>query len=71
MCISPIKQDGVRTFAGSRGSSVDTTFSDSGENVAGYCFPMVVDYVFNLTNEAEGGTSIAVGRGKSSNYLKH
>ena len=67
--IPPIKQAGVRTFVGSRGSSVDTTFSDSGEDAAGYGFPAAVDYVFNLTNEAEGGTFIAAGRGESANYL--
>jgi hypothetical protein len=67
--IPPIKQAGVRTFVGSRGSSVDTTFSDSGEDAAGYGFPAAVNYVFNLTNEAEGGTFIAPGRGESSNYL--
>ena len=54
---------------GSRGSSVDTTFSDTGEDAAGYGFPPALSYVFNLTNEAEGGSFIAPGRGKASDYL--
>lgn len=57
--IPPIKQAGVRTFVGSRGSSVDTTFNDAGEDAAHYGFPPAVSFVFNLTNEAEGGSFIA------------
>eukprot|EP01052_Picozoa_sp_SAG31_P043316 SAG31_NODE_7176_length_1764_cov_1.500600_1_plen_73_part_10 len=53
---------------GSRGSSVDTTFNDAGEDAAGYGFPPAVSYVFNLTNQAEGGTFIAT-RGKGSSYV--
>ena len=53
-----IKGVGVRTFVGSRGSSVDTTFSDQGEDASHYGFPPALAYVFNLTNIAEGGTPI-------------
>lgn len=49
---------GARAFVGSRGSSVDTTFGDSGEDAASYGFPPSLAYVFNLTNRAEGGTYI-------------
>lgn len=53
---------GARTFVGSRGSSVDTTFTDEGEDAAGYGFPPPLSYVFNLSNIAEGGGPIADGR---------
>eukprot|EP01045_Picozoa_sp_COSAG04_P034396 COSAG04_NODE_7509_length_1116_cov_1.500492_1_plen_198_part_10 len=62
--IPPIRMTGgARTFVGSRGSSVDTTFSDAGEDAAGYGFPPALGYVFNLTNEAEGGSFLSAGRG--------
>ena len=61
--IPPIRMTGgARTFVGSRGSSVDTTFNDAGEDAAGYGFPPAVNYVFNLTNQAEGGAFISSGR---------
>ena len=57
--IPPIRHTGgARTFVGSRGSSVDTAFSDSGEDASGYGFPPALAYVFNLTNIAEGGSAI-------------
>jgi hypothetical protein len=49
---------GVRTFVGSRSSSVDTTFSDQGEDASHYGFPAAFSYVFNLTNIADGGTPL-------------
>merc|ERR1711960_96766 len=62
--IPPIRMTGgARTFVGSRGSSVDTTFSDAGEDAAGYGFPPALGYVFNLTNKAEGGSFLSAGRG--------
>eukprot|EP00966_Prymnesium_polylepis_P014580 336583-Prymnesium_polylepis.1 len=61
--IPPIRHSGgVRAFVGSRGSSVDTTFSDEGEDAAGYGFPPVLSYVLNLSNMAEGGQPIHDGR---------
>ena len=63
--IPPIHRSGMRTFVGSRGSSVDTTFNDAGEDAAGYGFPPALSYVFNLTNQAEGGTFLGTG----SSYL--
>ena len=48
----------MRAFVGSRGSSVDTTFNDQGEDASNYGFPPPLSYVFNLTNIAEGGTPI-------------
>lgn len=66
--IPPIRHSGgVRAFVGSRGSSVDTTFSDTGEDAAGYGFPQAASYVFNLTNLADGGTPIGDAR-KYVNY---
>ena len=60
--IPPIRHSGgVRAFVGSRGSSVDTTFSDQGEDAAGYGFPPVLSYVLNLSNIAEGGQPIQDG----------
>ena len=60
--IPPIRHSGgVRAFVGSRGSSVDTTFSDSGEDAAGYGFPPALTFAFNLTNLAAGGTPIHDG----------
>jgi hypothetical protein len=57
--VPPIRHTGgVRAFVGSRGSSVDTTFGDTGEDAAGYGFPPALAYVFNLTNIAEGGKPI-------------
>ena len=49
---------GMRAFVGSRGSSVDTTFDDQGEDASRYGFPPPLSYVFNLTNIAEGGKPI-------------
>lgn len=59
--VPPIRRAGVRTFVGSRGSVADTTFSDAGEDAAGYGFPPALSYVFNLTNMAEGGSPIEDG----------
>ena len=66
--IPPIRITVAHAFVGSRGSSVDTTFSDEGEDAAGYGFPPAVSYVFNLTNQAEGGTFL-VKTGKGSNHV--
>lgn len=49
---------GVRTFVGSRGSAVDTTINDAGEDAAGYGFPPAASYVFNLSNIADGGAAM-------------
>ena len=54
----PIRHAGVRTFVGSRGSVADTSFTDAGEDAAGYGFPPPMSFVFNLTNLAEGGKPI-------------
>ena len=60
--LPPIRHSGgVRAFVGSRGSSVDTTFSDEGEDAAGYGFPPALAYVFNESNQAEGGAPIMDG----------
>ena len=53
--VPPIRKAGTRAVVGSRGSVADTTFTDAGEDAAGYGFPPAVNYVFNLTNIAEGG----------------
>jgi hypothetical protein len=37
--VPPIRKAGVRAVVGSRGSVADTTFSDAGEDAAGYGFP--------------------------------
>ena len=52
--VPPIRHTGVRTFVGSRGSVADTSFTDAGEDAAGYGFPPPMSFVFNLTNLAEG-----------------
>ena len=59
--VPPIRKTGVRSALGSRGSVADTSFSDAGEDAAGYGFPPALSYVFNLTNIAEGGAPIADG----------
>ena len=56
--VPPIRHAGVRTFVGSRGSVADTSFTDAGEDAAGYGFPPPISFVFNLTNLAEGGKPI-------------
>ena len=56
--VPPLRMVGVRTFVGSRGSVADTSFSDGGEDAAGYGFPPALSYVFNLTNMAQGGKPI-------------
>ena len=56
--VPPIRHAGVRTFVGSRGSVADTSFTDAGEDAAGYGFPPPMSFVFNLTNLAEGGKPI-------------
>ena len=61
---------GARAFVGSRGSSVDTTFNDNGEDAAGYGFPPPLSYVFNLTNQAGGGEYLKTGKGAPP-YLNH
>ena len=48
---------------------MDTTFSDSGEDANGYGFPPPLGYVFNLTNQAEGGQYLTA-RTKQQ-YLNH
>ena len=60
--IPPIRSAaGARGIVGSRGSSVDTTFGDTGEDAAGYGFPPALNYVFNLTNLAQvGGAALAI-----------
>ena len=69
--IPPIRSTGpVRAFVGSRGSSVDTTFNDAGEDAAGYGFPPPLSYVFNLTNQAGGGEYIKTGK-NAPLYLNH
>ncbi len=40
---------GVRTFVGSRGASVDATFSDHANDCSYNGFPSVLSYVMNLT----------------------
>ena len=70
--VPPIRSAGVRAFVGSRGSVADTTFNDAGEDAAGYGFPPALSFVFNLTNQAEGGTpfGIADKKGpKPSDYI--
>ena len=52
--VPPMVSTGVRTFVGSRAASVDTTFSDMGEDANGYGFPSVSSYVVNLTAIAAG-----------------
>jgi hypothetical protein len=56
--VPPIRKTGTRAFVGSRSSVADSTFTDAGEDAAGYGFPPPLSYVFNLTNIAEGGTPI-------------
>jgi hypothetical protein len=48
----------VRTFAGSRSSGVDTSFTDHGEDATGYGFPSISLYVANQTAVAEGNPPI-------------
>ena len=47
-------EHGVRTFVGSRGSSVDATFSDKAEDKSSNGFPPVQSFVMNLTAVAAG-----------------
>ena len=54
-------------MVGSRGSSVDTTINDQGEDASGYGFPPALASVFNLTNIAEGGAPI-ISANKHLNY---
>jgi hypothetical protein len=63
--VPPIRSTGgARAFVGSRGSAVDTTFNDNGEDAVGYGFPPPLSYVFNLTNIQEGGKALkAQGKG--------
>ena len=61
--VPPIRRTGTsRTWVGSRGSTADTTFTDAGEDAAQYGFPPALSYVFNLTNEAEGGSFLQFGK---------
>ncbi len=57
--VPPMVSTGVRTFVGSRAASVDTSFSDLGEDATGYGFPSVSSLVMNLTNFAAGAPAIA------------
>ena len=59
--VPPIRQAGVRAFVGSRGAVSDTTFTDAGEDAAGYGFPPPLGFVFNQTNQAEGGLPLPPG----------
>jgi hypothetical protein len=52
-------ESGVRTFVGSRGSSVDATFSDKAEDKSSNGFPPVQSFVMNLTAMAAGEPPIA------------
>eukprot|EP01051_Picozoa_sp_SAG22_P012977 SAG22_NODE_1403_length_4492_cov_13.784430_1_plen_263_part_10 len=52
--VPPMVSTGVRTFVGSRAASVDTTFSDMGDDASGYGFPSVSTYVINKTAAAAG-----------------
>jgi len=49
---------GVRSFVGSRGSSVDATFSDAAEDCTENGFPPVQSYVMNLTAKQMGEPTI-------------
>ena len=49
---------GVRTFVGSRGNSVDATFSDNAEDCTSNGFPPVQSYVMNLTAKQMGEPTI-------------
>ena len=62
--VPPMLSAGVRTWVGSRGPSVDTTFGDSGEPANNYGLPTVAQYVVNLTAQAMGDPPII-------NFQKH
>lgn len=49
---------GVRTFVGSRGSSIDATFSDRAEDCTLNGFPPVQSYVMNLTLKSMGEPTV-------------
>lgn len=57
---SPSPSLRVRTFVGSRSAYVDTSFSDLGEDAAGYGMPSVSQYVIAQTAVAEGEPAIPV-----------
>eukprot|EP01048_Picozoa_sp_COSAG05_P018612 COSAG05_NODE_2752_length_2684_cov_3.365571_1_plen_528_part_10 len=52
--VPPMVHTGVRTFIGSRASSVDTSLSDLGEDASNYGFPSISSYVINQTAIAAG-----------------
>ena len=52
--VPPMRTTGVRTFVGSRAASVDTSFSDLGEDANRYGFPSISAHVMNLTAIADG-----------------
>lgn len=56
--VPPMVSAGVRTWVGSRGPSVDTTFGDLGEPANNYGIPSVSTYVANLTAKAAGDPPI-------------
>ena len=62
--VPPMVHTGIRAFVGSRSASVDTTFSDMGEDGTGYGFPPTARYVINLT-------AIHAGEPPIEDFLKH
>ena len=58
MCSPYAEESGVRTFVGSRGSSVDATFSDHADDCTDNGFPRPQTYVMNLTAIAEGEPAV-------------
>jgi hypothetical protein len=58
MCSPYGTETGVRTFVGSRSSSVDATFSDHADDCSDNGFPRPQTYVMNLTAIAEGEPAI-------------
>ena len=58
MCSPYAEESGVRTFVGSRSSSVDATFSDHADDCTDNGFPRPQTYVMNLTAIAHGEPAI-------------
>ena len=58
MCSPYGTETGVRTFVGSRSSSVDATFSDHADDCTDNGFPRPQSYVMNLTAVAQGEPAI-------------
>jgi hypothetical protein len=59
MCSPYSPESGVRTFTGSRSSSVDATFSDHADDCTDNGFPRPQGYVMNLTAIANGEPPVA------------